>query len=148
MQIKISPSLIPTYGSSFTFLPKHFNWRSEKLMPANTNTTLIQIYYERNLPLWRQAEEFWNIEYIFSLINCIVSLIQKKKLKTYESYDYFIPLTQHCSHSHLGVIHKLRHTLRGGGGRRIVTLCDKGGGILNFVTSQIVLRRYYTYKPD
>ena len=31
-------------------------------------------------------------------------------------------------------IHKLRHTLRGGGGRRSVTLCDKGGGILNFVT--------------
>ena len=25
---------------------------------------------------------------------------------------------------HLGVIHKLRHTLREGGGRRSVTLCD------------------------
>ena len=39
--------------------------------------------------------------------------------------------------SHLGGIHKLRHTLRAdGGGRRNVTLCDKGeGGILNFVTS-------------
>ena len=35
----------------------------------------------------------------------------------------------------LGAIHKLRHTLRGGGGRRSVTLCDKGGRILNFVTS-------------
>ena len=28
----------------------------------------------------------------------------------------------------LGGIHKLRHTLRGRGGRRNVTLCDKGGG--------------------
>ena len=27
------------------------------------------------------------------------------------------------------------HVKRGGGGRRSVTLCDKGGGILNFVTS-------------
>ena len=35
----------------------------------------------------------------------------------------------------LGVIHKLRHTLRGGRGRRSMTLCGKGGGILNFVTS-------------
>ena len=36
----------------------------------------------------------------------------------------------------LGAIHKLRHTLRGGGGRRSVTLFDKeGGGILNYVTS-------------
>ena len=35
----------------------------------------------------------------------------------------------------LGAIHKLRHTLRGGGHRRSVTLRDKGGGILNFVTS-------------
>ena len=34
-----------------------------------------------------------------------------------------------------GGIHKLRHTLGGGGGRRSVTLCEKGGGILNFVTS-------------
>ena len=34
----------------------------------------------------------------------------------------------------LGAIQKLRHTLRGGGGRRSVTLCDKGEGILNFVT--------------
>ena len=29
------------------------------------------------------------------------------------------------------------HTLRGGGGRRSVLLCDKGGGILNFVTSHL-----------
>ena len=34
----------------------------------------------------------------------------------------------------LRAIHKLRHTLRGGGGRRSVTLSGKGG-ILNFVTS-------------
>ena len=35
-----------------------------------------------------------------------------------------------------GAIHKLRHTLRGWGGRWIVRLCDKGrGGILNCVTS-------------
>ena len=27
----------------------------------------------------------------------------------------------------LGAIHKLRHTLREGGGRRSMTLCDKGG---------------------
>ena len=27
----------------------------------------------------------------------------------------------------LGAIHKLRHTLRAGRGRRSVTLCDKGG---------------------
>ena len=27
----------------------------------------------------------------------------------------------------LGATHKLRHALRGGGGRRTVTLCDKGG---------------------
>ena len=35
----------------------------------------------------------------------------------------------------LGAIHKLRHTLRGGGGRQSVTLCEGGGEILNFVTS-------------
>ena len=34
-----------------------------------------------------------------------------------------------------GAIHKLRHTLRGGGGQQSVTLCDKVDGILNFVTS-------------
>ena len=28
----------------------------------------------------------------------------------------------------LGTVHKLRQTLRGGGGRRSVTLCDKGWG--------------------
>ena len=27
----------------------------------------------------------------------------------------------------IGAIHKLRHTLRGGEGRRSVALCDKGG---------------------
>ena len=37
--------------------------------------------------------------------------------------------------TNLTYTHKLRHTLRGGGSRRSVTLCDKGGGILNFVTS-------------
>ena len=32
----------------------------------------------------------------------------------------------------LGRIHKLRHTLRGGGGQRSVTLCDKGGSYPKF----------------
>ena len=51
----------------------------------------------------------------------------------------------------LGDIHKLRHTLRGGGSRRSVTLCDKEGErsyIFWHHISKIVLRRYYTYKPN
>ena len=34
-----------------------------------------------------------------------------------------------------GAIHKLNHTLKGEGGRRSMTFCDKGGGILNIVAS-------------
>ena len=37
-------------------------------------------------------------------------------------------------------IHKSCHTLQGGGGgRESVTLCDKGAGILHFVTSHFKL---------
>ena len=58
-------------------------------------------------------------------ITNLILLSQIFKIK----YIEFISLLHWNSHwITLGAIHKLRHTLRRGGGRRSVTLCDKGGG--------------------